>query len=410
MDTFSAPSSDQRQEMLAFLSDSASESVLRSLATSIGSPSSSVMSGGIKAAIKYLENNRSPKILFIDLSESELPISDVNELSEVCEPGVIVIALGIRNDVGLFRELLSLGISDYLVKPVSIDLIRRTLAVCQGGGDHHVPGGIRAGRLISVLGLRGGIGTTTIAVNLSWILANERSKRVSLIDLDTHFGNVNLFLDLKPAIGFRQILQSPDRIDPTFVERALIKHSERLAILSSEEPLDEIIPVSEKSLETLLPIVRNQFHYVIMDMPRLISPATLYALKQSSILILVCDLSILSIREVNRLMKLVQNDAVSQRVILVANKIHLSNQGEISISDFEKAVNRPVNHALPFQPNSAWESMNLGQPVVKNPGSLAQSLRYLVDDLSGGLQTGRPPANTLWNKVVEIASKVLYPS
>jgi pilus assembly protein CpaE len=390
--------------MLAFLSDGVSESVLRSLATTMGIASSSVMGGGVKAAVKYLEEHRSPKILFIDLSESELPISDVNELSEVCEPGVIVIALGTRNDVGLFRELLSLGISDYLVKPVSIDLIRRTLAVSQGAAEQDFQG-IRSGRLVSVLGVRGGVGATTIAVNSSWILANERSKRVSLIDLDIQFGNVNLFLDLKPSIGFRQVLQTPDRVDSTFIERTMTKHSERLSILSGEEPLDELTPFSEKSLEILLPIVRNQFHYVVLDLPRTVSSTTLYALRKSSIVVLVCDLTILSVREVNRLLGIFQNDTVAQRIIIVANKSHLSPSGEISKEEFEKAINRPVNHTLLFQPNPALEALNLGQPVVRSANSLTQGLRHLVDDITGGLQLAEE-SPTLWTKLGDLVSKI----
>ena len=186
-----------------------------------------------------------------------------------------VIAIGDRNDVGLFRDLINNGVSDYLVKPITPALMQKSLlnvveSATQGKQSD------RRGRLVAVSGARGGVGATMLATGISWSIANRRRRRVALVDLDLQFGTVALALDLEPSPGLREALEHPGRIDGLFVDRAMVRQSDTLYVLSGEESLGEPVAADTSSLDILLKELRNKFHYVVVDVPRQVSPATQY--------------------------------------------------------------------------------------------------------------------------------------
>ena len=160
----------------------------------------------------------------VDLSDSELPLSDINSLADVCEPGVTVVAFGQRNDCGLFRDLLQHGVADYLVKPITPALLQKAiLSASEQSGV--VKSSHKLGKLVAVTGTRGGVGSTTVATSVAWLIAHERRRRVALVDLDLQFGTVALSLDLEPSHGLREALENPNRIDGLFMDRVLVQHS-----------------------------------------------------------------------------------------------------------------------------------------------------------------------------------------
>src|SRR6201984_834694 len=197
-----------------------------------------------------------------------LPISQMHALAEVCEPGVTVIAIGDRNEIGLYRDLLHAGVTDYIVKPLTSQLIARALNQRTGPRE---PARIqkKLGTMTALIGSRGGVGTTTLAVNLAWHLANRQSRRVALVDLDLQNGDCALALNIKPNSGLREALGNPLRIDNTLLDRVMAPIGDRLFVLSSEEPLRDNIQFTAEAVETLVSALREQFHYVILDAPRI---------------------------------------------------------------------------------------------------------------------------------------------
>ena len=177
------------------------------------------MVGSIRDVIKYLKENRSPQILIIDISNSDLPINDITKVSEVCEPGVEVIVIGMRNDVGVFRELVKLGIRDYLVKPLTNNHIVRSVEnIVFKNQDRSTSNAFsKFGKIISFIGTRGGVGVTTLATNCGWLMAEKHSKRIGLLDPDLQLGTIAQFLDIEPSSILQEILESPERIDETLV-------------------------------------------------------------------------------------------------------------------------------------------------------------------------------------------------
>jgi pilus assembly protein CpaE len=168
-----------RPPFLAFVADAETERLLQECVTQLALGQGTILRGGITKAIDHLGQHRSPHILIVDLSGVELPISKVNELADVCEPRVAVIAIGNRNEIGLYRDLLHAGVADYVVKPLNSQVLAKALT---SGRAHTGDASLihkKLGTLVAFVGARGGVGTTTLAVNTAWYLANRQSRRVA---------------------------------------------------------------------------------------------------------------------------------------------------------------------------------------------------------------------------------------
>jgi pilus assembly protein CpaE len=220
-----------RARLMAFLLDGQSEAAVHTSLSKLSISDFTIKRGGIAKAIKYLSIERSPENIIVDISDAEMPASLVHELAALCEPGVTVVAIGDRNDVGLYRDLVRAGVNDYIVKPVTAQLLAKALSA-----PHGAQGGLissKRGKMVAVVGARGGVGTTTLAINLAWYLANRQSRRVLLLDLDLQTGDCALALNLEPTPGLREALTNPMRIDSVFLEMTVAVHGQRLFVLSA---------------------------------------------------------------------------------------------------------------------------------------------------------------------------------
>ena len=217
-----------RDIFAAFLCDEASLEVLRATTGDMNWPSEKCCKGGLRNAVQSLSITSSPNILMVDLSESGDPLTDINALAEVCEPGTVVIAVGQVNDVRLYRDLLASGIHDYLLKPLSPGHLRDTLIQTQAifaAPRQQDAGSAKSHVSVAVIGTRGGCGGSTVATSLAWLSSTEQKQATALLDLDIHFGTGALTLDLEPGRGLTDAIENPSRIDGLFIERAMIRAS-----------------------------------------------------------------------------------------------------------------------------------------------------------------------------------------
>jgi pilus assembly protein CpaE len=378
-----AVDANEQRQLRAFVGDEPTRKVVDQVVTELMIPNATVHRGGIREAIRQLGEQRSPRLLIVDLDEVDLPLSAVNELAEVCEPGVTVIAIGDRNDVGLFRDLINNGVSDYLVKPIVPPLLHKSLmgVLDAGAANRHAA---KLGRLIAVSGARGGAGSTMLAVNLAWTIAHRRRRRVALVDLDLQYGTVALALDLEPTQGLREALEQPGRIDGLFVERAMTRQSDTLYVLSGEEALGDLTAPDPAALDALLRELRNKFHYVLVDLPRQVTPCTQHVLQTATNLLIVTDLSVAGMRDTLRRTMLMPAINASCQLCIVANRAGEHREGEIARGEFETGVGRPIDVLIPFDPRSVAKASNAGQPVAARGGKVADMVQEIADRLSGG--------------------------
>lgn len=370
-------------DLVAFISSENDLTAVRESVAMLSDAASHVVLGSIKDAISYLSRSRSPRVLIIDVSKSDLPLSDLTKLSEVCEPSVQVIVIGYKNDVGLYREMMQLGVYDYLVAPVLPDILLRSIRGAIDGDSGPMSYGGREGKIISVISARGGSGATTLATNIAWILANERMRRVAIIDMNLHLGTASLYLDLRPNQGLREALESPDRVDETFVESLTIKIGDRLEILSSEEGLDSSPEYDIDGFLALIDVLKKKFHYVIVDVPRRIDKFTLSTMEMANIILAIAEPSLASLRDMDRLCKYFGNESKYQRIITVLNKYGQYSRGEVSVEDFERALRRSLHHVIPFDAKYPLDCANRGVMVAEVDSKMSIPLRSIVHDISG---------------------------
>jgi pilus assembly protein CpaE len=358
--------------------------------------------GGIKEAIKHLKSNRSPKILIIDISLSELPINDISSLSEVCEPSVEVIVIGTRNDVGIFRELIKLGIRDYLVKPLTpTHLIRSIENIISQNKGTNLSSFSRFGKIVSFIGTRGGIGVTTLAVNCAWILAEVHSRRIGMIDPNLQLGTVAQFLDLESSTNFQEILESPERVDESLIDRFMVKYSPHLMVMTGQSSLEEPLNIKPEAFDPILKSMVSNFHYTILDLPHHFSDGlNIHLIGYSNIIILVTELSIIGLKDSHRYFELFKRHRTTdQQILVVVNKHGQHHDGALEIEDFEKALNHKIDLIIPFDPQKPLQALTKGAPFVSDRGissPLGKRLEELTDKIMGREAPTKAPIKNIF--------------
>ncbi|MEE8499688.1 MAG: P-loop NTPase [Kiloniellales bacterium] len=369
---------------MAFVLDDATRATLGRVAEDQGWSDGEILEGGVREAIDALAGVPTPQVLVIDLSDSNDSLGDIGSLAEVCDAGTRVIALGNINDVTLFRNLVALGVQDYLVKPVTVEALNALVVKAAEEPAAAEPEAAKAGRLIAVIGARGGVGASMIAVNTAWLIAHEQKLRVAIVDLDLYFGTVALSLDLEPGRGFREALENPNRIDGLFIERAMVRESDNLFILGAEEALENTFSFDPAAVELLLEKLRCDFDCIIVVFPRAVVTANAYILSAASAVAVVSDASLAGMRDTLRLVAFTKRVAPAAAVKVVVNRFGAAKKGELSKEDFERGAGLKIDHLIPQESGVAAISAGAGKPLVEvaKRSQLVTVLRKLSSELA----------------------------
>lgn len=367
----------------AFIESAADIDVLHNVTKQLNLKNYEAIQGGIKEAIILYQEKKSPGYLIIDISKSDLPISDIARLLEVCSPNVSVIVIGTKNEVSLYRDLTKLGIYEYLLSPLFSDILESTLFTMLSGKSAKEIASAKSGKIIASIGSRGGVGTTFITSNLAAMLAIERLRRVVLVDLDPYFGTLSLNFDLKANVHLKEAFENPGRIDQVFIERLLTPINERLFILSSEARLDEKVTYNIEGLEEIFKYLVKQFHYVIIDIPHTFSELVNAMLKKASISLLFTEPTVAGVRDTGRLLHFVQHETTLHRCITILNKEGQYGKNDIKIDEFESTLNKKIDYIIPYRPEITMEFLNQGKTMVNENNSIADSIRDITFDILG---------------------------
>jgi len=336
----------------------------------------------LDATLRRVHEGARPRVLVLDLSESPAPISELSAARAVGGADLKILALGTVNDVGLYRDMIAAGATDYLVKPPGREQLNAVFEKHPGGGSG---GGL--GQVIAFLGNRGGVGTTTAAVSCGWVFAENRKERTALLDLDLHFGTVALKLDSDPGNGLCEALEQPSRIDSLFIERAMIKVSENLRILAAEAAVSDPQVIDTGAIDVLLYELRRKFAWVLVDLPRFVSPAHRVVLGTASRAILLCERSLAGLRDTIRVQTLLREQAPQTQLILVESGAH-GDRAMVGKGEFEKAVGKAFDATLSYDPKAAGAAANAGQPLpMAAPRSAySREIQQLITEFAGAAQ------------------------
>ena len=356
-----------RDPFQAFVCDDATADMLRPIAVEHGWSPEKVNKGGLRNAVQSLSVSASPNILFVDLSESADPLNDINALAEVCEPGTIVIAAGQVNDVRLYRDLVASGIHDYLLKPFNVDQIRDTFAHAQSilTGPRGEAAVEKPHVMATVIGVRGGVGASTVATSLAWLLGEKANRSTALLDLDIHFGTGALALDLEPGRGLTDAIENPSRIDGLFIERAMVRANERLSVLSAEAPITSPLMTDGTAFFQLQEEMRNAFESTVLDLPRHMLIQFPHMVHDAHIAVVVSELTLAATRDTIRILAWLKSNAPQTKVIVIANRVPSGGALEISRKDFEQSIERSVDLVIGEDGKLSAQAAKLGKPVAE---------------------------------------------
>jgi pilus assembly protein CpaE len=389
---FNSGSAALREPFQAYVCDDETAEMLKPVVTELGWAQEKVNKGGLQNAVQSLSVSASPNILFVDLSESSDPLNDINSLAEVCEPGTVVIASGQVNDVRLYRDLLTSGIQDYLLKPFNADQLRDTLTQAQMilAGPRNADGDEqdRPHVMTAFIGTRGGVGSSTLASSIAWLTSAQQGRLTALLDLDIHFGTDALALDLEPGRGLIDAIENPSRIDGLFIERAMVKANEKLAVLSAEAPINQPMLTDGSAYYQLEEELRNAFELSVIDIPRQTLIQYPHLLNEVNRAVIVTELTLAATRDTIRLLSWFKSNAPQCQVILVANRVPAGGVLEISKKDFETSVERKIDMVIPFDQKTAVQAAKLGKTLAEaggsgKTGSLLKQLAERVSSLEG---------------------------
>ena len=355
-----------RDPFAAYICDETALDVLRPVVIELGWQPEKCNKGGLRNAVQSLSVSASPNILMVDLSESGDPLNDINGLAEVCEPGTVVIAIGQVNDVRLYRDLLASGIHDYLLKPLSAAVLRDSLNGAQavfnaprGGESEQIKNHISA----AIVGTRGGVGASTLATSLAWHYSADKHMSTALLDLDVHFGTGALTLDLEPGRGLTDAIDNPSRIDGLFIERAMIRANENLAILSAEAPINSPLMTDGAAFLQLQEEFRHAFEMTLVDLPRNMLINFPHVLNDVNVATIVCEMTLASARDTIRVLSWLKTNAGHVTPLIVANKVQ-PGTAEISKADFEASIERKIDVTIPFDMKGSSVAAKLGKTFI----------------------------------------------
>ncbi len=386
-----------RLTVLAFLADTQTEQVLRDGLGDIVANGIDIRRGTVRTAINAMAKLPTPEVLIVDISGEDQPLHALGELSDVVEPGVRVLVIGDTDDVDFYRHITrGMGVMEYIFKPITREAVARHFAPLitrkAVGGDS-----TRGGRVIAVIGARGGVGSTTVAGNLAWYLGVIAKRHTVFVEADLYMGSGALLLGGKTGPGLRMALETPDRIDPLFVERAAQPVSERLHVLASEEKLTEPLVYAKGAAQRLIETLRVRYNFIIMDVAFLPMPCNREMLEYSHHRVIVMDPSLASVRDTLRLLGLPNGPWQPQSPTIVLNR--QGRPGGLTRKQIEDALKVKIDVVIPDIPKQLNESASFGEPAVATRGPFRQAIIDLSREIGfvGGrdeLSSVAPPTSS----------------
>ena len=366
-----APPVQPRSAFIGFVSDAVSAALLQEALEPGFLKGNELHVVGFRTALNLLSGMKTPEIVLIDLTGENQPLNAMLDLAEVVEPGTIILAIGESRDMSFYRAVTrGMGVREYLPKPLTRENIdKHFLAWMKSQQEVVAP---RGGKLVTVAGVRGGVGCSTIAANLAWVIGGQLRRHTVLLDSDLHTGTAALLLNVQPTTGLRTALESPDRVDHLLIERAAQPVSERLHVLAAAEPLLNSAEYAEGGASMLCQALRMRYNFVIADVGARQLPFArdLQFLAQRKVVVL--DPTMLAIRNFEKISHLTHSPVQSARLTLVLN--HAGRAGGLTQAYMEQALGSPFHVVIPDLPRQLSKAAHLGEPAAAAKGAFRNAI------------------------------------
>jgi pilus assembly protein CpaE len=338
--------------------------------------------GGMPAAVEAYQSSPTPNVIILESEGrgSEILVG-LDQLAEYCDAGTRVIVIGSMNDVTLYRELVKRGVSDYLISPVGVLQVVR--AVC---GIYSAPDAKPVGRIVAVVGAKGGVGASTVAHNIAFSIARDLRLDAVVADLDLAFGTAGLDFNQDPPQGIAEAVFSPDRVDTAFVDRLLAKCTDHLNLLAAPATLDRVYDFGAEAFDSIFDSLRATVPCVVLDVPHQWTGWTKQTLVGADDVLIVAAPDLANLRNTKNIYDFLKGARPNDRhPRYCLNQVGVPKRPEIKAADFAKALEDEAMAIIPFEPQLFGAAANNGQMIAEISANhkTAEMLRMLAQDLTG---------------------------
>lgn len=322
----------------------------------------SINMGGCAAAVQHFDANPTPNLIVVESSAgSGKLLADLDALAERCDAGTKVVVVGRMNDVLLYRDLLKRGVSEYLVQPITAGQIMESFS-----NLYNNPQTDPVGHVHAFIGAKGGVGSSTICHNTAWTLSEALKTNVVVADLDLAFGTTGLDFNQDPVQGIADALAAPERLDEVLLDRLLTKCSNHLSIFAAPVSLDRDYDMSAASCETVLDVVRQNVPYVSVDLPHTWTQWSRHVLMLADEVVITAAPDLANLRNAKNIMDLMRQHRRNDRLpFLVINTVGLPKRPEISVKEFEAALELKASAVIDFDIETFGQAANNGQMIAE---------------------------------------------
>jgi len=318
--------------------------------------------------------SRAPELLVVDHhGKGSLP--DILGQVRRQHPAMGILVVLSELDGARVLEAMRAGVSECLANPLQEDDLRAAIGRIQASRP-----AAKKGEIIAVVGAKGGVGATTLAVNVASGLAKDAGASTLLIDLHITYGDAAVFMGVEPRFSVSDAFSNMHRLDAAVLRGLVTKTASGADLLPSSERAAAVAP-DVLQVRSLVDLAATQYGYLVLDVPRS-SPALLEALEGVGTVILVANQELSSVRNASRLSTALQQRYGRERVHLVVNRF--DERAEISVEDVERVTGLKVRQTVPNNYASALACQTAGRPLVMHSNSkLATTLASFSRNLAG---------------------------
>jgi len=353
-----------------------------------------IQMGGLAAAIEAYQNSPTPNVIILESENGGDDIlAGLDQLAQSCDAGTRVVVIGRMNDVMHYRELVRRGVSDYLIAPVgAVQVVR---AVC---GLFSAPDAKPVGRIIAVVGAKGGVGASTVAHNIAFTIASELMLDSVVTDLDLAFGTAGLDFNQDPPQGIAEAVFSPDRIDTAFVDRLLAKCTDHLSLLAAPATLDRVYDFGAEAFDAIFDSLRATVPCVMLDVPHQWTGWTKQTLIGADDVLIVAAPDLANLRNTKNIYDFLKGARPNDhKPLYCLNQVGVPKRPEIKAADFAKALEGEPVATIAFEPQVFGAAANNGQMIAEISAShrTAETFRALAHLLTGRAETKKQRSGLL---------------
>lgn len=340
-------------------------------------------------------NDSMPDVVFLDLTRDSEPYFAFASLLRRAHPATKLIACSASTPQNhqILLEAMRSGVQDFISKPVSPESLKPMLA--RLADELAIKASSAASKLIVVMGSKGGVGATTVAVNLGVQLSIFARKKVVVLDFARPLGNVHLLLDLHPRFGIRDAIENLDRLDSHFFGGLLTTHKTNLQVLGGATQPEEWQRIPVPMLERVVNVAQNSFDVVLLDMGAQFSSEWSSILGIARMIMIIAEANVPSLWTLDRRLNAMSGFGVDpERARIVINRWHKGD--EEVLKSIQKNINRPLFACIPNDFRKASEAVNLGTPILDNHNNtLSDRYRQIAAQLVGMDVNGAPKKGPL---------------